>query len=353
MGCYSQIKPDNVSNIDGVDIIIGNTNKSRIVEIVEDYIKNKRAINLVENIKKVDFEDMKLDSFETKTRAFIKIQDGCNNYCSYCIIPYARGDIRSKEKDKVLNEAYNLVNNGYKEIVLTGIHTGHYGKDNYNYDISDLLSDLCNIEKLKRIRISSIEITELDNKFMKILSNNKIVNHLHIPLQSGCNKTLKEMNRKYDTNYFINKIKEIRKIKPDISITTDVIVGFPNETEEDFNETYNFIKEVSFSKLHVFPFSKRDGTKAAIMKNQVTEEIKKDRVKKLIQLSKELEIKYMNNFIDRNLEVLVEGYKDNIIEGHSTNYLLVKATGTNDEVNKIINVKISKIIYPYLYGDKI
>jgi len=353
MGCYSQIKQDEVKNIPGVDIIIGNTNKSKIVDLVEEYIKNKNTINLVEDIKKIDFEDMYLDSFETKIRAFIKIQDGCNNYCSYCIIPYARGDIRSKEKNKVLDEANTLVNNGYKEIVLAGIHTGHYGKDNYNYDISDLLNDLCNIDKLKRIRISSIEITELDDKFMKVLTNNKIVNHLHIPLQSGCNKTLREMNRKYDTNYFYNKINEIRNIKPDISITTDVIVGFPNETEEDFNETYNFIKKVSFSKLHVFPFSKRDGTKAAIMSNQISEEVKKDRVKKLLELSKELEIDYMNSFIDKKLEVLIEGYKDNIIEGHSTNYLLVRANGNKEDINSVVNIKINKIVYPNLYGNKI
>jgi len=353
MGCYSQVKQDEVNKIDGVDIIIGNTNKSRIIEIVEKYIKNKQKINLVEEIKKVDFEDMYLDSFETKTRAFIKIQDGCNNYCSYCIIPYARGDIRSKEKEKALEEANILVNNGYKEIVLAGIHTGHYGKDNYNYDISDLLNDLCNLDKLKRIRISSIEITELDDKFMKILTNNKIVNHLHIPLQSGCNKILKEMNRKYNTDYFYNKINEIRSIKSDISITTDVIVGFPNETEEDFIETYNFIKKLSFSKIHVFPFSKRDGTKAALMSNQVNEDIKKERVRKLLELSKELEIKYMNNFINKELEVLVEGYKDNIIEGHSTNYLLVKSDGNNDNINNIVKIKIDKFEYPNLYGSKI
>ena len=353
MGCYSQVKPNEVKEISGVDIIIGNTNKSKIVDLVEEYIRNKKTINLVEDIKKVDFEDMNLDSFETKTRAFIKIQDGCNNYCSYCIIPYARGDIRSKEKDKVLEEANTLVKNGYKEIVLAGIHTGHYGKDNYNYDISDLLIDLCKIDNLKRIRISSIEITELDDKFMKILSNDKIVNHLHIPLQSGCDKTLKEMNRKYDTNYFYNKINEIRNIKQDISITTDVIVGFPNETEEDFNETYNFIKKVSFSKLHVFPFSKRDGTKAATMTNQISEEIKKERVKKLLELSKELETEYMSSFINKNLEVLIENNKDNIIEGHSTNYLLVKANGNNEDINNIVNVKIDKIEYPNLYGNKI
>lgn len=353
MGCYSQIKKDEVSKIDGVDIIIGNSNKSKIVDVLEDYIKNKRNINLVEDISKIDFEDMKLDSFETKTRAFIKIQDGCNNYCSYCIIPYARGNIRSKEKNVVMDEANKLVKNGYKEIVLVGIHTGHYGKDKYNYDISDLLNDLCNIEKLDRIRLSSIEITELDNKFMNILKNNKIVNHLHIPLQSGCNKTLKEMNRKYDVGYYKNKIEKIRNIKQDISITTDVIVGFPNESDEDFDNTYNFIKEMSFSKIHVFPYSKRDGTKASLMDNQISNEKKKERVNKLLQLSKELEIKYMSKFINKELEVLIESCNNNIIEGHSTNYLLVKSSGNKDDINKILKIKIYKVEYPYLYGNKI
>ncbi len=353
MGCYSQVRSNEILNIPGVNIIIGNTNKSKVVELVEEYISNKKNINLVSDITKVPFEKMELDKFETRTRAFVKIQDGCNNFCSYCIIPYARGNIRSKEKEDVIKEIINLVNNDYKEVVLTGIHTGHYGKDKYNYDFSDLLNELCNINGLERIRISSIEITELDDKFIETLKNNiKIVNHIHIPLQSGCDKTLKEMNRKYNTNYFLNKINEIRKVRPDISITTDVIVGFPNEDDIDFNNTVEFIKKVNFSKVHVFPYSRRVGTVADSMPNQVDDKIKKERVKKLLNLSNTLEKDYMNKFINKEEEVLIEKYENGIIMGHASNYIPVKCKGKSCDINKIINIKINKCEYPYLIGEK-
>ena len=349
MGCYSQVRSEDIKEIDEVNIIIGNTNKSRVVELVEDYIKNRENKTLVENIMHTDFEPMVLDSFETKTRAFVKIQDGCNNYCSYCIIPYTRGNIRSKPKEEVVEEIKCLVNNGYKEVVLTGIHTGHYGKERYDYDFSDLLNELCCIDGLLRLRISSIEITELDDKFLETLKNNKqIVDHIHIPLQSGCDKTLKEMNRKYDTAYFINKINEIRKIRPDISITTDLIVGFPNESEHDFNDTYEFIKKVNFSKIHVFPYSRRKGTKADLMENQIPEPIKKERVRKILELSKELELDYMNKHINKELEILVEKYENGIIFGHTSNYIGIKAKGTEEDINKIIKVKPNKVEYPIM-----
>ena len=350
MGCYSQVRSDDIKSIPGVDIILGNTNKSRVVEIVEDYIKENKSKNLIENIMKIPFEPMELDSFETKTRAFVKIQDGCNNFCSYCIIPYSRGGIRSKEKDDVIKEITCLVNNGYKEVVLTGIHTGHYGKDKYDYDFSDLLEELCEIKGLLRIRISSIEITELDDKFMKVLENEKIVNHIHIPLQSGCDKTLKEMNRKYNTDYFYNKIEKIRKIKKDISITTDLIVGFPNETEDDFNNTCDFLKKVNFSKVHVFPYSRRKGTPADLMENQVDEKIKKERVRKVLEISKELELNYMSKFINKELEVLIETCENNIITGHTTNYICVKANGDESMINTIQKVLIKEVDYPVVKG---
>lgn len=349
MGCYSQVRSEDIKEIDGVNIIIGNTNKSRVVELVEDYIKNRENKTLVENIMHTDFEPMILDSFETKTRAFVKIQDGCNNYCSYCIIPYTRGNIRSKPKEEVVEEIKCLVNNGYKEVVLTGIHTGHYGKERYDYDFSDLLNELCGINGLLRLRISSIEITELDDKFLETLKNNKqIVDHIHIPLQSGCDKTLKEMNRKYDTTYFINKINEIRKIRPNISITTDLIVGFPNETIDDFNDTYEFIKKVNFSKIHVFPYSRRKGTKADLMENQIPEPIKKERVRKILELSKKLELDYMNKHLNKELEILVEKYEDGIIFGHTSNYIGVKSKGKEEDINKIIKVKPNKVEYPIM-----
>ena len=349
MGCYSQVKPEDIKKIDGVNIIVGNTNKSRIVELVEEYIKNQKNMNLVENIMNTTFEPMVLDSFETKTRAFVKIQEGCNNFCSYCIIPYARGNIRSKPKEDVVREITCLANNGYKEVVLTGIHTGHYGKERYDYDFSDLLDELCKIDNLYRIRISSIEITELDNKFLNILKNNeKIVDHIHIPLQSGCDKTLKDMNRKYDTKYFLDKINEIRKIRPNISITTDLIVGFPDETEEDFNNTYAFLKKINFSKIHVFPYSRRKGTVADLMDNQVDEKIKKERVKKILELSKKLEESYMNNFLNSDLDILVEKYEDGYVFGHASNYIGVKVKGNVSDVNKIISITPNKIEYPIM-----
>lgn len=349
MGCYSQVRSDDIKEIDGVNIIIGNTNKSRVVPLVEEYIKTKKNITLVEDVMNTSFESMILTSFETKTRAFVKIQDGCNNFCSYCIIPYARGNIRSKPKEDIIKEVTCLVNNGYKEVVLTGIHTGHYGKERYDYDFSDLLNELCEIDGLMRIRISSIEITELDDKFLNTLKNNeKIVNHIHIPLQSGCDKTLKDMNRKYDTKYYIDKINKIRTIRPNISITTDLIVGFPNETEEDFNNTFLFLEKVNFSKIHVFPYSRRKGTPADLMPNQVDEKVKKYRVKKVLELSKELEQKYMGEYLNKKLNVLVEKCEDGIIFGHTSNYIGVKSKGTSRDVNQIITVVPNIMEYPIL-----
>ena len=354
MGCYSQVRSADIKEIDGVDIIIGNTKKSKVVSLVEEYLKNKKSITEIDDIMHTDFEPMELDTFETRTRAFVKIQDGCNNFCSYCIIPYSRGNIRSKEKDDVVSEIKCLVKNGYKEVVLTGIHTGHYGKDKYDYDFSDLLSELCKIDNLKRIRISSIEITELDSKFIDVLKNNKvIVNHMHIPLQSGCDKTLKEMNRKYDTKYYLDKINLIRSIRPNISITTDLIVGFPNETEEDFNNTLSFLRKVKFSKIHVFPYSRRKGTKADLMDNQIDEQTKHKRVKEVLKLSEELEIEYMNKFINTDVLVLIEKYENGIISGHTENYIPVKANGVESDINELLMIHIDKMEYPYLIGNKL
>lgn len=354
MGCYSQVRSADIKEINGVDIIIGNTKKSKVVSLVEEYLKNKKSITEIDNIMHTDFEAMELDTFETRTRAFVKIQDGCNNFCSYCIIPYSRGNIRSKEKDDVVSEIKCLVKNGYKEVVLTGIHTGHYGKDKYDYDFSDLLSELCKIDNLKRIRISSIEITELDSKFIDVLKNNKvIVNHMHIPLQSGCDKTLKEMNRKYDTKYYLDKINLIRSIRPNISITTDLIVGFPNETEEDFNNTLSFLRKVKFSKIHVFPYSRRKGTKADLMDNQIDEQTKHKRVKEVLKLSEELEIEYMNKFINTDVLVLIEKYENGIISGHTENYIPVKANGVESDINELLMIHIDKMEYPYLIGNKL
>lgn len=347
VGCLSQVESKIVSNIDGVSIILGNKNKSSIVDYIERFKTNKKQIIDIYNLEDTEFECMKLNNFN-KTRAFIKIQDGCNNFCSYCIIPYTRGNVRSKKREDVLIEIKNLVEDGHKEIVLTGIHTGHYGSDLDNYKFADLLSEIVEIKGLERVRISSIEITEIDNDVLNVIRNSSvIVDHIHIPLQSGCDKTLKDMNRKYDMNYFKEKINELRKIRPDISITTDVIVGFPNETDEDFNVTCENIHDINFSKIHVFPYSVRKGTKAELMENHISEVIKNERVKNLLELSKELELNYMKKHINKNVTFIPEVFKNGNLIGHTGNYLLIKMVGNQDMINKDVKAKIIDIDYPY------
>ena len=349
MGCYSQINCEKLKKIKEVSIIIGNHNKSKVLDYVNEYLKNKKQICDIEKIAEVPFENMKLNNFN-RTRAFVKIEDGCENFCSYCIIPYTRGKVRSKKCIEVIEEIESLINNGHKEIVLTGIHTGHYGAD-LDLDFSDLLERICKIDGLKRLRISSIEVTELNEKFLSVLDKNDIiVDHLHIPIQSGCDKTLNEMNRKYDTNYFINKIEEIRKIRPNISITTDLIVGFPNETEEDFNETLKTIEKIKFSKIHVFPFSVRKGTKAETMLNHISEVVKHERVLKVLEISKKLEIEYMKKFINKEVTFIPEIKKDGYLIGHTGNYLSVRYKTDRDLEHDEIKVKLSEIDYPYVIG---
>ena len=345
-GCFSQINPDRLKDMEGVSIVLGNYNKSKIMDYISQYKKDKKQIIDVRELNDEKFECMKLNNFN-KTRAFVKIEDGCENFCSYCIIPYSRGKVRSKLMEDVLDEVNTLVNNGHREIVLTGIHTGHYGADIEEYDFSDLLNEICKIKGLERLRISSIEITELDDKFLETLKNNKIiVDHMHIPLQSGCDKTLKEMNRKYDVAYFKDKIKKIRSIRPNISITTDVIVGFPNETEDDFNTTVNTIKEIKFTKLHVFPFYVRKGTVEETMENKIDEKTKKERVHILMDISKELELDYMNKFVGCEVEFIPEVSKDGYIIGHTGNYLQIKSK-IKSNGHETIKTTIKSIEYPY------
>lgn len=347
-GCFSQINPDKLKDLEGVSIVLGNHDKSKIIEYLDKYKEEKKQISNIYKMDEVPFETMKLNNFN-KTRAFVKIEDGCENFCSYCIIPYTRGKVRSKKVNDVLEEVTALVNNGHHEIVLTGIHTGHYGADLENADFSDLLELICKIEGLERLRISSIEITELNDKFLDVLSKNPIiVDHMHIPLQSGCDKTLKDMNRKYDVEYFINKINAIRKIRPDISITTDLIVGFPGETEEDFNETLETIKKVEFSKIHVFPFSVRKGTVAEKMDNQLPEVLKKERVKRVLELSKELEIKYMEKFLGKEVLFIPETKREEYVIGHTGNYLLIKAKCNIELSHEALKCKLDSVNYPYI-----
>ena len=320
-GCSSQNKQEIYENLD-IDILIGNKDKSKIDILLKEYIKTHKRYVKFYNNRKLDFEDMLISDYN-HIRAFIKIEDGCDNFCSYCIIPYVRGSVRSKNFETVIKEAKLLTQKGHKEIVLTGIHTGHY-MDN-DYDLTDLINELSKIEDLLRIRISSIEITELNDKFLNMLSTNKkVCDHLHIPLQAGSDEILKKMNRKYDLKYYEEKIKKIRMIRPDISITTDIIVGFPYETDKLFNETLEFARKMNFSKIHVFPYSIRLGTSAANMPNQVDESIKKERVKKLMDLSKTMEKEYYNKFVGKELDILVEECDNNVSIGHSSNYLMIR-----------------------------
>lgn len=335
MGCFTQFVNGDVDN---ADIIIGNKDKSKIVSLIDEYIKNHKRIEKIYDLNKEKFEDMYLDNFESKTRAFVKIQDGCNNFCAYCIIPYVRGNIRSKNIDTVYEEVKSLVEKGHKEIVLTGIHTGHYGKD-LGTNLTQLLKKISTISNLYRIRISSIEITELDDEFLDELKNNKlIVDHLHVPLQSGSDTVLKRMNRKYDTKYFYNKINKIRNIRPEISISTDIIVGFPGESVTEFNETVEFSKKIKFTKIHVFPFSKREGTKAANMKDQIDNRIKKERVHILSKVSDELGKEYNDKFKGKKMKVLFENKKDDYYIGHTSNFIEVRIKSDNDLRNKMVDI---------------
>lgn len=338
MGCHAQIKGDNID----ADIIIGNKDKSKIISLIEEYQENKNKIKRIYNLDNVSFEDMYISSFNSHTRAFVKIQDGCDAFCSYCIIPYARGPIRSKDPKTVIKEITSLVENGYKEIILTGIHTGKYGKD-INYTFEQLLKDIIKIKNLYRIRISSIEINELTDPILNLIKDNKIIaKHLHIPLQSGSDKILKLMDRKYDLKFYKDRIEKIRKMIKDVSITTDLIVGFPNENEKDMEDTLKFLKEIKFTKIHTFPYSKREGTKAASMENQIDETIKRKRVKTVLELSDQLEQDFYQSKLNETEEVIIEQTKDGKSYGYTSNYIKVEINSPL-KPNEVISVKINKV----------
>lgn len=348
IGCFIEANHD--YHEDGVDILLGNANKSKVLEYVERYWQTKQKANYFVTPIPEKFDDMTMSTFLGRTRAFIKIQDGCENFCSYCIIPYVRGKCRSKNSQTVLEEIQNYVQHGYKEVVLTGIHTGNYGVD-LGTDFAALLREIVKINELVRLRISSIEITELTDEVLQIIRDNDvIVDHLHIPLQAGSDKILRLMNRKYDLAYFKQKMEQIREIRPDISLTTDIIVGFPFETEEDFQDTLSFVREVQFSKVHVFPYSRRSGTVAADMAEQVPGDVKKDRVRRLLALSKVLETEYMKKFIGKTLPVLMEVNRTDYSLGHTSNYLLVKVPGEYQSED-LVDVTITDVSYPYCLGE--
>lgn len=343
-GCMIQNKKDEIFNINEISIAFGNVGKSKIVDYIEEYKKTGNRIIDIKDVMDSSFEKMSLNTFD-KTRAYVKIEDGCENYCSYCIIPYTRGKVRSKDPREVIEEVKKLVSCGHKEIVLTGIHTGHYGFKDFNF--ADLLNYLVEIDGLERLRISSIEMNEITHEVLEVFKkSNVLVDHIHLPLQSGSNSVLKRMNRKYLKEDFIDKVNEIRSVRPNISITTDVIVGFPEETNDEFNETVETIKKINFSKIHVFPYSVRVGTPAEKM-HQVDGNVKKERVQILLNLSKELEQSYFEKYVGSKVVFIPEVYKDGFLIGHTGNYLLVKSKGSESELHKDKEVVIEEIKYPY------
>ena len=353
-GCYAQTSPAEIMAIPGVDIVVGTQDRSKMLGYIEQYRAERKPINAVRNIMKNRvYEELDVPYFTDRTRASLKIQEGCNNFCTFCIIPWARGLMRSRDPKEVINQAQQLVDAGYLEIVLTGIHTGGYGQDLKDYNLAQLLRDLeAQVKGLRRLRISSIEASQLTDEVLQVLKESKvIVNHLHIPIQSGSDTVLKRMRRKYTMEFFGERLDRLKEVLPDLAITSDVIVGFPGETEEEFMETYNFIDKHQFAELHVFPFSKRTGTPAARMEDQVDEEVKNERVHRLLTLNDQLAKEYASRFDGELLEVIPEditseGEHAGMLVGHTANYLKVVFEGTPDMIGKMVRVKVTKPGYP-------
>lgn len=348
-GCYAQTSPAEIMAIEGVDLVIGTQDLDKIMTYVKQIQDDRKPVNAVRNIMKTrSFEELDVPDFAERTRAFLKIQEGCNNFCTFCIIPWSRGLSRSREPQSVLEQAKALVAAGYKEIVLTGIHTGGYGDDMENYNLTSLLWDLDKVEGLERIRISSIEASQIDDAMIDVLNrSSKMCRHLHIPLQAGENSVLKRMRRKYTTEEFAAKIKRLHEAMPGVAITTDVIVGFPGETDEMFEAGYRFMEELQFAEMHVFPYSKRTGTPAARMEDQVDEEVKNERVHKLIDLSEKMQLQYAEKYVGAVLDVIPErDYKgapgQGLVMGYTDNYLQVVFDGFEDLIGQLCHVKITE-----------
>ncbi|WJY28508.1 MULTISPECIES: tRNA (N(6)-L-threonylcarbamoyladenosine(37)-C(2))-methylthiotransferase MtaB [Sporosarcina] len=357
-GCYAQTSPAEIMAIPGVDIVVGTQDRTKLLGLIEEYRSERQPINAVRNIMKNRvYEELDVPAFTDRTRASLKIQEGCNNFCTFCIIPWARGLMRSRDPEEVVRQAQQLVDAGYLEIVLTGIHTGGYGEDLKDYNLARLLTDLeTKVHGLKRLRISSIEASQLTDEVIEVLKNSEIiVRHLHIPIQSGSDTVLKRMRRKYTMEFFAERLDRLREALPHLAITSDVIVGFPGETEEEFMETYNFIRDHRFSELHVFPYSKRTGTPAARMEDQVDENVKNERVHRLIELNDQLAKQYAAEFEGAVLEVIPEEkFKEDpdsgLYEGYTDNYLKVVLPAAESMVGKIVRVKLLKAGYPYNEG---
>ena len=353
VGCYVQLKPAELNDNEHIDILIGSSLKQNLPEYIKKALETKERINTIEDvrIKDVEFENLGVSYFDKQVRAYLKIQDGCNQFCSYCIIPYARGKERCMDYSNVVSMAKSISEN-HKEIVLAGIHTGRYTSDNVDLArlIQMILDECPNIE---RLRISSIEITEITDDLINIMKTNKrVAKHFHIPLQSGCNSVLKDMNRPYTTEYFFERINYIRNEINDVSISTDLIVGFPSETNEMFLETMDFLKRCELSFIHVFPFSSKEGTKASKTKSVVSALEKKQRVSEVGELSKKLYYSYKGKFIQKQLDVLIEKYEEGYSFGHSSEYIPVYIKG-NYERNEIITVTGAYLKDDEFFGVKV
>jgi len=356
-GCYAQTSPAEILAIEGVDLVIGTQDRDKLLGYVQQIQAERTPVNAVRNIMKTrEFEELDVPDFADRTRAFLKIQEGCNNFCTFCIIPWSRGLSRSREAHSVIEQAKQLVAAGYKEIVLTGIHTGGYGDDMENYKLSDLLWDLDKVDGLERIRISSIEASQIDDEMIDVLNRSeKMCRHLHIPLQAGDNTVLKRMRRKYTIEEFAEKIRLLHKAMPGVAITTDVIVGFPGETEEMFENGYRFMEELRFSEMHVFPYSKRTGTPAARMEDQVDDEVKNERVHKLIDLSERMQLAYGEQYVGEVVDVIPErDYKgapgSGRVMGYSDNYIQVVFEGDESLIGQLCRVKITEAGVNECYG---
>lgn len=346
-GCYAQVAKEELKKIEEIDLIIGNNEKKDIISIIENHIGENGTEEQVSDVMyKCEYVELGSTTYTEKTRAVIKVQDGCDRFCSYCLIPFARGHIRSRKIENVIDEVKKIVDEGIKEIIITGIHVASYGRDfKDGTSLIDLLEEINKIENLHRIRLSSIEPVIITDEFVQRLSKlDKICDHFHLSLQSGCTETLKRMNRRYTADEFEQATKRLRAKFPNASLTTDVIVGFPGETENEFNETFEFLKNIKFYQMHVFKYSPRKGTKAAVMPNQIDGKIKEERSKKLIELSHENELYYNTSNIGKDVDVLFEERDGEYIKGHTTNYIVVKYKTDNDDfINQIISVKVKKV----------
>ncbi len=356
VGCYSQVSPEEIEDIPFVDVIMGTTERNRIVDLCEMAKQENKKLNIVKDIRNnKDFEKLEIDNVNSKTRAYIKIQDGCNQYCSYCIIPYARGPIRSRGLDDILEEANTLSQAGFKEIVLTGIHVASYGKDLKDISLIDVIENIASIDQIKRIRLSSVEPNLIDEQFMeRVVNSKKVCDHFHLSLQSGSNTVLKRMNRKYTIEEFEEKTRIIRSFMPDAGLTTDIIVGFPGETEKEFKETLEFVKRIGFSKIHVFKYSPRKGTPAAASREQVNGTVKNERSRILIQLGEELVEEFNSKFIGKSLELLVEEKdldRGNIYKGYTSNYIRTEIKSEYDIIGDIKDINIIDNDGEILLGD--